>query len=57
MAGCEEFFVTIHGSGGHGSLPHLAKDPVPVAAEIIVALQNMVTRSYNVFDPVVATVG
>ncbi|GAA1354564.1 M20 family metallopeptidase [Arthrobacter rhombi] len=57
MAGCEEFFVTVHGAGGHGSLPHLGKDPVPVAAEIIVALQTLVTRGYNVFDPVVATVG
>lgn len=57
MAGCEEFFVTVHGAGGHGSLPHLSQDPVPVAAEIIVALQTLVTRGYNVFDPVVATVG
>lgn len=57
MAGCEEFFVTVHGAGGHGSIPHLGKDPVPVAAEIIVALQTLVTRGYNVFDPVVATVG
>lgn len=43
--------------GSRGSIPHLAKDPVPVAAEIIVALQSLVTRGYNVFDPVVATVG
>lgn len=57
MAGCEEFFVTVHGAGGHGSVPHLGKDPVPVAAEIIVALQTLVTRGYSVFDPVVATVG
>ena len=57
MAGCEEFFVTIHGAGGHGSMPHMAKDPVPVAAEIIVALQSLVTRTHDVFDPVVATVG
>ena len=57
MAGCEEFFVTVRGAGGHGSLPYLAKDPVPVACEIILALQNHVTRAYNVFDPVVATVG
>lgn len=57
MAGCEELFITVHGAGGHGSAPHLAKDPVPVAAEMIVALQTLVARGYDVFDPVVATVG
>lgn len=57
MAGCEEFFITVHGAGGHGSTPHRAADPVPVAAEMIVAMQTLVTRGYSVFDPVVATVG
>ena len=49
--------VTVHGRGGHGSMPHLAADPVPVAAEIILALQAAVTRRFDVFDPVVVTVG
>jgi hippurate hydrolase len=57
MAGCEEFFVTVRGEGGHGSKPHLAKDPVPVACEMVLGLQTLVTRGFNVFDPVVATVG
>lgn len=57
MAGCEEVFVTVHGAGGHGSQPQTALDPVPVAAEMILALQTLVTRRYDVFDPVVATVG
>ncbi len=57
MAGCDELFVTVRGEGGHGSAPHLAKDPVPVACEMVLALQTLVTRGFDVFDPVVATVG
>ena len=49
--------ITVNGRGGHGSMPHLAADPVPVAAEIILALQAAVTRQFDVFDPVVLTVG
>lgn len=57
MAGCDELHARVVGSGGHGSTPHLAKDPVPVMAEIVLALQTLVTRSYDPFDPVVITVG
>ncbi|MET3367559.1 M20 family metallopeptidase [Arthrobacter sp. M2012083] len=49
--------VTVLGAGGHGSAPHSAKDPVTAAAEMVTALQVMVTRQFNVFDPVVLTVG
>jgi hippurate hydrolase len=49
--------VTVHGAGGHGSRPHRAKDPIPVAAEIVLALQAMVTRQFDAFDPVILTVG
>ncbi|AMO60171.1 peptidase M20D, amidohydrolase [Mycolicibacterium phlei] len=49
--------VTVRGAGGHGSTPHLAKDPVPVLAEMVTALQTAVTRRFDVFDPVVLTVG
>ena len=38
-------------------MPHLAQDPVPVAAEMVLALQSVVTRQFDAFDPVVATVG
>ncbi|NQD89815.1 amidohydrolase [Paenarthrobacter sp. CM16] len=50
-------FVTVHGAGGHGSAPHLAKDPVTAAAEMVTALQVMITRQFDLFDPVVLTVG
>ncbi|MFF1530460.1 M20 family metallopeptidase [Cellulomonas sp. NPDC058312] len=57
LAAADTVHVTVQGRGGHGSMPHLALDPVPVAAEIVLALQAMVTRQFDVFDPVVVTVG
>ncbi|MGB3482591.1 MAG: M20 family metallopeptidase [Mycobacterium sp.] len=57
MASSDKLTVRVVGVGGHGSQPHLAKDPVHVLCEIVVALQGMVTRQFNVFDPVVITVG
>jgi amidohydrolase len=56
QASADNFFITIHGRGGHASTPHLAADPIPVAAEIILALQTAVTRSVDVFDPAVLTI-
>jgi amidohydrolase len=56
MAGSNHLFITIHGKGGHGSAPHTTIDPVPVAAEIVLALQTYATRKLNVFDPVIITV-
>jgi amidohydrolase len=57
MAAADTLHVTVHGRGGHGSQPHLASDPIPTACEIVTALQTMVTRQFDVFDPVVLTVG
>ena len=57
MAASDGLTVTVRGAGGHGSAPHRAKDPVSVAAEMIMALQAMVTRQFDIFDPVVITVG
>jgi hippurate hydrolase len=57
LASSDGLFVTVNGAGGHGSAPHRAKDPISVAADMISALQNMVTRQFDVFDPVVVTVG
>jgi amidohydrolase len=57
MASSDGLMVTVHGVGGHGSAPHRAKDPVMVAAEMLLALQAMVTRQFDIFDPVVVTVG
>ena len=57
LAAAEVLEVTVHGHGGHGSQPHLAADPIPAACEIVTALQTLVTRKFDVFDPVVITVG
>jgi amidohydrolase len=57
MASADEMWITVKGRGGHASQPHQALDPVPVACEIVQALQTMVTRRIDVFDPTVVTVG
>jgi amidohydrolase len=46
----------VKGKGGHASTPHFANDPIPVAAEMIMALQTFVTRRIHAFDPAVVTV-
>ena len=56
MAGANELRITVHGSGGHGSQPHNALDPVPALVEIAGALQVMATRKFSVFDPIVLTI-
>ena len=57
MAASHRLRVTVRGAGGHGSTPYRAKDPVPARAEMVTALQVLVTRRFDVFDPVVITVG
>jgi len=57
LASADKLLVTITGKGGHASEPYRARDPIPVACEIVQALQTMVTRSIDVFDPSVVTVG
>jgi len=57
LAAADQITVTVHGRGGHASQPHLAADPIPAACEMVLALQTLVTRKFDVFDPVVITVG
>ncbi len=57
MAASDEFVVRVIGNGGHGSAPHLTRDPIPVACEMVTALQTLVTRRVDINDPVVLTVG
>jgi amidohydrolase len=56
MASADSFEIVITGQGGHASMPHDAVDPIPVACEIVTALQSMVTRRVPAFDPAVVTV-
>jgi hippurate hydrolase len=57
LAAADLVRVTVHGRSGHGSQPHLARDPVVGAAAMVLALQSIVTREFDVFDPVVLNVG
>jgi len=57
MASADSVLITVTGRGGHASQPHAALDPIPIACEIVQALQTMVTRTIDVFDPSVVTVG
>ena len=56
MAAADFIRLTVRGRGGHASTPYAALDPIPVAAEIVLALQSMVTRRINVSDPAVVTI-
>jgi amidohydrolase len=56
MASADVIEIKVIGKGGHASTPYLANDPMPVAAEIVQALQVMVTRRINAFDPVVVSI-
>ncbi len=55
LASADTWTITIKGRGGHASMPHDAIDPIPVVFEIGLALQAMVTRRIDTFDPVVLT--
>ncbi|HEX5405637.1 MAG TPA: M20 family metallopeptidase [Pseudonocardiaceae bacterium] len=57
MSASDGLFVRVIGAGAHGSRPSGGLDPVPAACEMVNALQTMVTRRFDVFDPVVITVG
>ncbi|HEX2858002.1 MAG TPA: amidohydrolase [Propionibacteriaceae bacterium] len=49
--------VTVHGTGSHGSMPHLSVDPVVIASAIVMRLQTIVAREVSPFDFAVVTVG
>jgi amidohydrolase len=57
LAAADMIKVTVRGRGGHASQPHRGADPIPAACEMVTALQTLVTRRFDVFDPVVITVG
>ena len=56
LASADVFEVGVIGRGGHASMPHLVVDPIPIACEIVQAIQSMVTRRIDAFDPAVVTV-
>jgi amidohydrolase len=56
MASADEIYITVRGRGGHASTPHFTSDPVPVACEIVLAIQSAVTRRVDAFAPAIVTI-
>jgi len=56
MAATDEIRIRVRGRGGHAALPHLAADPVVMAAQVITALQTIASRNANPVDAVVVSV-
>lgn len=57
MASCDEIHLTIHGKGGHGATPHECIDPITIGANIILQLQQIVSRKCDPKIPCVLTFG
>jgi hippurate hydrolase len=57
LANVDSVDVVVHGMGGHGAWPHKTKDPIVLAAKIILALQTIVSREVEPGEPAVITVG
>ena len=57
MASADMFTLVIRGRGGHGAQPHLTIDAVVIAAEVVTALQTLVSRETSPVAPVVITLG
>ena len=56
MASADVLRIVVHARGGHASMPHQTCDPIPIAAEIVLAIQSMITRRIDIFHPAVVTV-
>lgn len=57
MAAADELYITVKGRGGHAGSPHLCIDPVPIAAQLILALQNVASRRNKPGQPMVLSLG
>lgn len=57
MAASDEIYLTVKGRGGHAARPHLTIDPVAIAAQILVTLQNVVSRNADPSEPSVLSFG
>jgi len=56
LASMDDFTITLVGRSGHAGAPHWAADAVPAACELVLAIQALVTRRVDAFDPAVVTV-
>jgi amidohydrolase len=57
MAAAEKWTCTVRGSGGHGAMPHQTVDPIVAVAQIVSALQTVVSRNVSPLETAVVTVG
>jgi hippurate hydrolase len=57
LANVDSVEIVVKGVGGHGSMPHLCRDPIVLSSQIVVALQTIVSREVRPGDPAVITVG
>jgi len=57
MASADIFEITVNGKGSHGATPHLSNDPIPVASEIVLALQKIISREVDPLSNSVLTIG
>ncbi len=57
MASADEIYITVHGKGGHAALPHQTVDPIAIAANLIVSLQQIISRNNNPLNPSVLSFG
>ncbi|MFM8710927.1 MAG: M20 family metallopeptidase, partial [Sphingomonadales bacterium] len=56
MASADELYITIKGKGGHAASPHLAIDPILIGAHLITALQQLISRYNDPFNPTVLSI-
>lgn len=56
MASADEIYITVKGKGGHAAAPHLCIDPILIASHLIIALQQVVSRNNNPYNPTVLSI-
>jgi len=57
LANVDSLDITVHGIGGHGAYPHSVRDPIVLSAQIVTALQTIVSRELSPLEPAVLSVG
>ena len=56
MASADEIYITIKGRGGHAAQPHLTADTILIASQLIISLQQIISRNNNPFSPSVLSI-
>jgi hippurate hydrolase len=56
MASADEIYITIKGRGGHAASPHLCVDPILIASQLVLSLQQVVSRNADPFEPSVLSI-